>query len=98
MMLVTPQIGRTPPASIDAACVWPALPIAAGATPRNLRPASCLAMAKRMAFTEAGSLELARRCLLDLALAVGSGAMATLPTMEAAAPVAIAMADPLTAA
>jgi hypothetical protein len=51
-----------------------------------------------MAFTEAGSLELARRCLLDLALAVGSGAMATLPTMEAAAPVAIAMADPLTAA
>ena len=97
-MLVTPQIGRTPPDSIDAACVWPALSIAAGATLRNLRPASCLAMANRMAFTDAGSLELAKRCLLDRTLAEGSGAMATLPIMEAAAPVAIAMAEPLTAA
>jgi len=55
-------------------------------------------MANRMAFTDAGSLELAKRCLLDRTLAVGSGAMATLPIMEAAAPVAIAMAEPLTAA
>jgi hypothetical protein len=51
-----------------------------------------------MAFTDAGSPELAKRCLLDLTLAVGSGGIATLPMMDAAAPVAMAMADPLTAA
>jgi hypothetical protein len=47
-----------------------------------------------------GSLEPARSCLAILALAMGSGWMfrMPLPIIDAEAPVAMAMADPLTAA
>jgi hypothetical protein len=66
---------------------------------KSFVPEFCLAMANLTAFIN-GVFELARNCLAAKTLAAGSGVIAriSLPMMAAEAPVAIAMAEPVTAA
>src|SRR5579859_2173559 len=97
MMLFTPKIGTTPPGPMDGVCVWlaPSIPACA---PVKI-PCGRVAAANMALFRNGGPLELAGCCLTTLTLATGSRAHRTpLPIMDAEAPVAMAIAEPLTAA
>src|SRR5579863_3447736 len=91
-------MGTTPGEVIDGADVWATVSIAARAPFRNLGPAPCLAMASTASLRNGGFPELPA-CLADRTLAIGSGVTPT-PLLRAAAvaPVAMAMAELLTAA
>jgi hypothetical protein len=82
---------------MDGAGVWLAPSIPAGAPLKNFGPR--MAAANMALFRNGGPLELAGCCLTTLTLATGSRVHRTpLPIMDAEAPVAMAIAEPLTAA
>src|SRR5579885_2417693 len=96
--LLTPKMGTTPPGEMEGALARLTSPTPARASRKVARAASCLASATLTAFRNGGSLELAN-CLENRTLAMCSGAGRTpLLMRDAEAPVAIARAEPLTAA
>src|ERR1700726_313331 len=97
MMFFTPKMGTTPPGPMDGACVWLAPSIPARAPLKSLCPRE--SAVNITLSRNGGPLELAGCLLKTLTLAMGSRVHRTpLPIMDADAPVAMAMAEPLTAA
>src|SRR5580658_1342271 len=100
MVFTVLKSGTTPPGEIDGACAGLACAVFARAAIENPAPACCLAMANLTALINGAFLELARYCLAAKTLAMDSAALSRtpLPMICAEALVAIAMAEPVTAA
>src|SRR5580692_11396951 len=100
MMLVLPKIGTMPPGEMVGACAAVAWLIFMTAALIDNAPGPCLAMANLTALIKGPCRVLARNCLAAKTLAIDSGVMSGAPTpiLEAERVVAMAMAEPVTAA